>query len=67
MTVVLSLWFKNYTLEFLAKISDFSCMEHGLMRMWFYNSRAWLKSNMVSTGKSTASFIFKALEFVITD
>lgn len=67
MSVVLPFWFKNYTLESLAKISDFGFMENGLMRMKFYNSRAWLKSNIVSTGKNITSFTFKALQFVITD
>lgn len=67
MIVVLLFWFKNYIFEFLVKISDFSCMEYGLMRMWFYNFRVWLKFNMVSIGKSIVFFIFKVFEFVIID
>lgn len=30
----------------------FCWMENGLIRMQFYNSRAWLKSNMASSGKT---------------
>lgn len=57
--VVLSFWFKKYIFESLAQISDFCCMENRLMRMQFYNSRAWLKSNMASTGKTQCILLLR--------